>query len=295
MEGKLFQETKGAQAQHLVSPDDETALDLESEINALDRLSHHLDIPRVGNPQAFLVTDPEIGDSQGVKSHHLGRHRIDGYRVSRGQQIVLDHRFHGPGSRAVSCHRAIHHREHRGMQLPLHHHQVNQHLVDVLVSVMPDFLQESPEGVLDCTGGSRVAVSLNGRQVQDIFSGVVLWNFDSIRKNLIETQEWRFELVDNGIKKTVDATTETSQGITFDLSNGSVNQKLIVRDTYYPGWQAFIGSDEIHFSLAVFLAGAFWAWMYERSGGVVAPWISHALVDIAIMAAAYDMLWGPGA
>lgn len=41
----------------------------------------------------------------------------------------------------------------------------------------------------------------------------------------------------------------------------------------------------------VAMGGAFWAWLYARSGSLVAPWLSHALIDAAIMAAAYDVIF----
>jgi len=43
------------------------------------------------------------------------------------------------------------------------------------------------------------------------------------------------------------------------------------------------------FSLAVAVGGAFWAWLYERSGSLVAPWLSHLVVDAAIFLVGYDL------
>lgn len=42
-------------------------------------------------------------------------------------------------------------------------------------------------------------------------------------------------------------------------------------------------------SLAVAAGGAWWCWLYHRSGSLAGPWISHALVDAAIMAIGYDL------
>jgi membrane protease YdiL (CAAX protease family) len=44
------------------------------------------------------------------------------------------------------------------------------------------------------------------------------------------------------------------------------------------------------FSLGVAIGGGVWAWIYERSGSLYAPWLSHALIDGAIMAIGYVML-----
>ena len=43
-------------------------------------------------------------------------------------------------------------------------------------------------------------------------------------------------------------------------------------------------------SLAIVIGGAFWAWLSHRSNSLVAPWLSHALIDAAIFAIGYTML-----
>lgn len=42
-------------------------------------------------------------------------------------------------------------------------------------------------------------------------------------------------------------------------------------------------------SACVAVGGAFWAWLYNRSGSLYGPWISHLLVDAAIFAVGYHM------
>jgi membrane protease YdiL (CAAX protease family) len=44
------------------------------------------------------------------------------------------------------------------------------------------------------------------------------------------------------------------------------------------------------FSLGIALGGAFWAWLYHRSGSLLGPWLSHLLVDAAIFAAGYEIV-----
>lgn len=45
-------------------------------------------------------------------------------------------------------------------------------------------------------------------------------------------------------------------------------------------------------SLAVAVGGAFWAWLYNRSGSLYGPWVSHLLVDAGLMLIGYQMIWG---
>ena len=49
----------------------------------------------------------------------------------------------------------------------------------------------------------------------------------------------------------------------------------------------------VPFSLCVALGGAAWAWLYERSGTLYTPWLSHLLVDVAILAVGYEMVFVP--
>jgi membrane protease YdiL (CAAX protease family) len=44
------------------------------------------------------------------------------------------------------------------------------------------------------------------------------------------------------------------------------------------------------FSAGVAIGGAFWAWLYNKSGSLYGPWLSHALVDAAIFAIGYDLV-----
>lgn len=44
------------------------------------------------------------------------------------------------------------------------------------------------------------------------------------------------------------------------------------------------------FSLATAVGGAFWAWLYDRSGSIYAPWASHLLIDAGIFAIGYDLI-----
>lgn len=51
----------------------------------------------------------------------------------------------------------------------------------------------------------------------------------------------------------------------------------------------------IPMSAAVGIGGAFWAWLYARSGSLYPAWISHLLVDAAIMVVGYNLIFASGA
>ncbi|MBI3823301.1 MAG: CPBP family intramembrane metalloprotease [Planctomycetes bacterium] len=44
-------------------------------------------------------------------------------------------------------------------------------------------------------------------------------------------------------------------------------------------------------SVCVAIGGGVWCVIYERSESLWAPWLSHALIDAAIMGVGYWMLW----
>ncbi len=43
------------------------------------------------------------------------------------------------------------------------------------------------------------------------------------------------------------------------------------------------------FSLAIAIGGIAWAWLYERSGSLLGPWLSHLLIDAAIFTIGYEI------
>jgi membrane protease YdiL (CAAX protease family) len=70
-------------------------------------------------------------------------------------------------------------------------------------------------------------------------------------------------------------------------ATGFMLHHVVILGVYFPGhfWTL-----ALPFSLCVAVGGGFWAWLYQRSGSLYAPWLSHALVDAAIMSLGYLML-----
>lgn len=66
---------------------------------------------------------------------------------------------------------------------------------------------------------------------------------------------------------------------------------VIVLYVYLPGrfWAA-----ALPFALAIAAGGAVWAFLYERNGSLWPPWLSHLLIDAAIFAIGWDLLWPIG-
>jgi uncharacterized protein len=49
------------------------------------------------------------------------------------------------------------------------------------------------------------------------------------------------------------------------------------------GWTYF-------FSAATAVGGAYWAWLYNRTGSIYGPWMSHLLLDAGIFGIGYDLV-----
>ena len=67
---------------------------------------------------------------------------------------------------------------------------------------------------------------------------------------------------------------------------------VVVINTFLPG--EYFWSLTIPLSLSVAVGGVIWSVLYQRSGSLYGAWLSHALVDLAIMICGYDMYFGGG-
>jgi membrane protease YdiL (CAAX protease family) len=72
-------------------------------------------------------------------------------------------------------------------------------------------------------------------------------------------------------------------------SLGFMAHHVIILAVYMPGRLCSVA---VPLSLCIAVGGAFWAWLYERSGSLLGPWVSHAVVDAAIMAVGWVLIFG---
>lgn len=68
---------------------------------------------------------------------------------------------------------------------------------------------------------------------------------------------------------------------------GFMAHHTILLDNFFPGrfWTL-----AVPFSAGVAIGGAVWAWIYDRTQSLYAPWLSHILVDVALMIIGWSML-----
>jgi membrane protease YdiL (CAAX protease family) len=70
-------------------------------------------------------------------------------------------------------------------------------------------------------------------------------------------------------------------------SLGFMSHHVIVIAAYLPDrfWTGVVPA-----SLAVAIGGAAWAWLYHKAGSLIAPWVSHALIDGALFVIGWDLM-----
>jgi hypothetical protein len=114
---------------------------------------------------------------------------------------------------------------------------------------------------------------------------VVLAVFVVAAHSLLEEYYWRW-FVFGGLRQFLPLTPAMVLS-----SLAFMAHHVVVLYVYLPGkfWTAVLP-----FALAIAVGGAVWAWLYERNGSLGAPWLSHLIIDAAIFAIGWDLLWPLG-
>jgi membrane protease YdiL (CAAX protease family) len=68
-------------------------------------------------------------------------------------------------------------------------------------------------------------------------------------------------------------------------SLGFMAHHVLVIGTYF----GFFSPATWLFSLCVAIGGGVWAWLYNRTGSLLGPWVSHLFVDATIFLVGYEI------
>ena len=116
-----------------------------------------------------------------------------------------------------------------------------------------------------------------GSPAQFILGGVLLSSVHA----LLEEYYWRWFLF-GGLRRFMPvAAAVVLSSLAFTAHH------VILLAIYFGGmsWATVL------FSLCVAVGGAAWAWIYDRSGSLLGPWLSHLLIDAGIFVVGYDLIW----
>jgi uncharacterized protein len=107
--------------------------------------------------------------------------------------------------------------------------------------------------------------------------------FLSVAHSFLEEYYWRWFVFGSLRERLPLATAISLASVAF------MAHHVVILGVYFPGrfW-----SLAMPLSVGVGVGGAVWAWLYERSGSIYACWLSHLLVDAAIMAVGYSLAFG---
>ncbi len=136
-----------------------------------------------------------------------------------------------------------------------------------------------PAGLL-AAAGKEVAAKARGLGVGGPVGFAVCGVFYAAIHSLFEEWYWRW-FVFGRMRRLV------SPAAAIALSSAAFAAHHVVVLGGYFGWTS---PATAACTLGVAAGGAAWAWLYERHGSLLGPWISHALVDAAIFAVGFSLI-----
>ena len=148
----------------------------------------------------------------------------------------------------------------------------------VLVVMLAVYFQLKPSGFFRQTAG-EVQQKIAELGVDTLPRFVCLGIFYAIAHSLLEEYYWRW-FVFGRLRRQCSL----FPAITIS-SLGFMAHHVILLATYFQ-WHSPV---TYLFSLGVAAGGAVWAWIYEKTGTLYGPWLSHMLVDAGIFIIGYDL------
>jgi membrane protease YdiL (CAAX protease family) len=138
------------------------------------------------------------------------------------------------------------------------------------------FMRETP---------AKIMAKLHQTGFDSVSGFIAVACFLSIGHALLEEYYWRW-FVFGWLKRHLRVWLATALA-----SLGFMAHHVIVLTVFFPGAWQFV-TMVLPLSLGIAVGGAVWCWLYQRTGSIYAPWVSHMLIDGAIMLIGYDMVAG---
>ena len=140
-----------------------------------------------------------------------------------------------------------------------------------------------PAGVFSEAVVEAIRKKVEGMGVATVPRFVALGIFYSLFHSLLEEYYWRW-FVFGHLRRLISLRPAiVVSGVGF------MAHHVCVLSVFF-GWFSIWS---IGLSLAVAVGGMIWAWLYQRTGSLYGPWISHAFVDAALFFVGYELLWQP--
>jgi len=136
------------------------------------------------------------------------------------------------------------------------------------------YLQETP---------NKVLAKLRESGYASVGGFVAVACFYSIVHSLLEEYYWRW-FVFGWLRRHLRP---LAAGVLASL--GFMAHHVIVLSVLFPGVRPFFML-VVPLSLGVAVGGGVWCWIYQRTGSLYAAWVSHMLIDAAVMLIGYNMV-----
>jgi hypothetical protein len=137
-------------------------------------------------------------------------------------------------------------------------------------------LRQTP---LFAAAADGVQQKLTGLGVDSAAKYVALGVFYSLVHSLLEEYYWRWFVFGQLRRLTRLWPAVLVSAVAFTAHH------VIVLEAYF-GWTSWA---TWLFALSTAVGGAFWAWLYHRTGSLWGPWLSHLLIDAGIFAIGYEL------
>jgi uncharacterized protein len=128
----------------------------------------------------------------------------------------------------------------------------------------------------------EIVAKVSGWSINSVWEYAALSLFYSLVHSLLEEYYWRW-FVFGQLRRLV------SLNAAIAISSvGFAAHHVLVLGKFF----GFDNPATWLFSACIAIGGAVWAWLYNRTGSLLGPWLSHMLVDAAIFAIGYDLVRG---
>jgi uncharacterized protein len=129
---------------------------------------------------------------------------------------------------------------------------------------------------------AKILTKLDGFGIETLWGYALLALFYSAIHSFLEEYYWRWFVFGQLRRVTPLPLAAAVSAIGF------ASHHVVVLALYFGLWS----SATWLLSSAVVIGGLFWAWLYERSGSLFGPWLSHLMIDAGVFWIGYDLVLG---
>ena len=141
---------------------------------------------------------------------------------------------------------------------------------------LPSWVKRAPLGDIIRDNSGRVVDRVKGLGILDSY--IPFCAFLSIVHSLIEEYYWRWYVFSRLTKVVQPRTAYILGAVGF-----AAHHYVIVWAFFPPTLAIFLGT-------CVGIGGAYWSWQFQRQKSLLGCWVSHCLVDVAILSVGYQLI-----